>query len=105
MRIKQWFCDLFNLKYEIDNLKFRKYLHQYLMANDLIHLETITTNIQAFEHKDKYVLLITTHRPGMYIGRGGKTIDGISKNLNSRFGRKVEIDLKESKLWHNLYKF
>lgn len=40
---------------------------------------------------------ITTERPGLIIGKGGKDIDNLTEKLTEYFGKKVEINLIEMK--------
>jgi len=48
-------------------------------------------------------LQITTHRPGLIIGKAGKDINELSEYLNRMMDKKVIIDLKESDLWKRIY--
>ena len=48
-------------------------------------------------------LQITTHRPGLIIGKAGKDFNELSKYLNKMMKKKVIIDLRESDLWKRIY--
>lgn len=62
------------------------------------------TDIQFSEYPHKVEMLITLERPGILIGKGGRTIDAIKEYLNDLHSKKfdnkpIEINIKESKLW------
>lgn len=89
---------------EIDSKLFRRSLSAYFIYNESFSISICFTEVKVFETKDKYTIQITTHRPGILIGKGGQTIDDLIKWLNEDgFNKLVEIDLKESKMWHKLY--
>lgn len=56
------------------------------------------TDIQFKFKKNLVEMTITLERPGILIGKGGRTIDGVSKFLSSPEQR-VKILIIESKLW------
>lgn len=60
------------------------------------------TNLDFDFPKNKMIITITLERPGILIGKGGRTIDSLKEYLNNIFKDKfdeVKIDIKESKLW------
>lgn len=57
------------------------------------------TNLRFREFKDKIVFEITLERPGILIGKGGRCINSLTEHLTERMSKKVEILIKESKLW------
>jgi len=65
---------------------------------------TDITNVRFFETKEYYTVEITTHRPGIVIGKGGRDIDELEKYLNDDcFNKPVKILLLECQLWLKLY--
>ncbi len=48
--------------------------------------------------EEETIVKITLVRPGLLIGKGGKTIDGLTKYLN-KYQPNTKIHLIESKLW------
>lgn len=64
---------------------------------------TSITDIKVKEYLDRYEITITTHRPGILIGKAGQTINSIEKFLTQEHEKTVKILIKEDKLWHNLY--
>lgn len=60
------------------------------------------TDFTGFVLPDGSVKLeITLGRPGLLIGKAGRTIDALRAYLNKPEGRvKIEVELKESMLWH-----
>jgi hypothetical protein len=54
-----------------------------------------------FNITDKLIkMIITLNRPGLLIGKGGSTLDGVEEWLNSEKNTPVKIHIIESKLWH-----
>lgn len=97
------FQETFSSK-EIDSRIFRRQISYYFYEDFNYDIISTITEVKVFEEKSKFILKITTHRPGILIGRGGKTIDALRNWLNNgEFSKPVEIDLQESKLWHKLY--
>ena len=66
------------------------------------------TNIE-FEFGDKskdifdYEITVTLERPGLLIGKGGRTIDELTEILTEQLKGRVKIYINESSLWKNLY--
>jgi ribosomal protein S3 len=59
-------------------------------------------NIHLIETKTKektVFVKIWLGRPGVFIGKGGETFDGIKKCLSDRLNKPVEIELKEFDVW------
>ena len=67
------------------------------------------TNIVITKEKAHYVIIITTYRPGLIIGKGGKTFQELSDKLGELFSifegynMTYEIQIKECTLWNKLY--
>jgi small subunit ribosomal protein S3 len=77
-------------------------MNWYFMENDSSCHSTIT-NVAVSENKNQFNVEITTHRPGMLIGKGGTFIDGLKKLLTAELNKEVIIDIKENKMWSKLY--
>lgn len=97
------FWEIFSNK-EIDSRIFRRQISYYFYEDFNYDIISNITEVKVFEEKSKFILKITTHRPGILIGRGGSTIDALKNWLNNgEFSKPVEIDIQESKMWHKLY--
>lgn len=57
------------------------------------------TNLEFDIKPEKIILTVTLCRPGLLIGKAGRTIDALTKWLSER-NQEVEIKIVESKLWH-----
>ncbi len=90
---------------QIDSKPFRKIMNGFFYTHEWKHQHSIT-KVEAYQSKNGDIrLLIETHKPGILIGQGGSFIDALTEELNKSFMKKqnIKIDLKECKLWHNLY--
>lgn len=89
---------------EIDSRVFRRQISNYFYEEYNSDIISCFTDVKVFDYKSKFILQITTQRPGILIGKGGHTIDALKGFLNNgQFSKPIEIDLKESKMWHKLY--
>jgi ribosomal protein S3 len=58
------------------------------------------TNITVKEtKKDRLIINITLQRPGLLIGKEGKTINALEKYLEMLYETRITILIHESKLW------
>lgn len=57
------------------------------------------TNVVVKNKKSRIFITITLERPGILIGKAGRTIDGLENYLVRIFEKPVKISIKESKLW------
>lgn len=73
----------------------------YLAFNEIYYCSLQRFNIQGITmdySNDNFIKVnITTERPGLIIGKGGKDIDNLTEKLTKCFGKKVEINLIEMK--------
>src|SRR4051812_47127839 len=95
------------MKTEIDSKLYRKALSTYPYINDTSseYLYNICS-VKAFQIEDNKVLVeIETHRPGILIGKKGENINGIKEYMSEKSGNEIEIFIKESELFQNLYDF
>lgn len=91
-------------KVKVDNLKVRRAMDSYFYHHEWKY-ETTITKIETFETKKGLEILIETHRPGILIGKAGSFIDGLKKWIQDDIKREdIFINLKECKMWHQLYK-
>lgn len=89
---------------EIDSKIFRRYISLYFYEDYSYEVITYFTDVRVFEEKSKFVVEITTNRPGILIGRQGSTVDSLKDWLNKgHFTKPVEIRIEESKMWLKLY--
>lgn len=96
--LKKLFC----LKYEIDNKKYRRIINQHFRNTNYEYYDTIT-NIKAFRTKDKIIVEIETHRPGILIGKAGIYFKELKNYLKDESLEDVELHIKECRLWMDLY--
>lgn len=88
----------------VDSKNVRRVMIAYFHDTDSILWQSIT-KVECFENSKGLIIQIETHRPGLLIGKGGEFIDGIEKWIKIQLDRTdIKIDLRESKLWSNLYK-
>ena len=100
-----WIKKFLGMEYRIDNLVFRKALREYPYNNENAtgsYLYNIT-NVDAFQKGNKVRVVIVTHSVGVLIGRKGKQIEELTSLMSQMTGKEVSIDLKESKIFSNLY--
>lgn len=93
---------MFGWIYEIESKKYRRSMSTYFYHTQHAY-ETNITSVRSFKKKDKTILRIETHRPGLLIGKAGVFIDGLRQHLIDDLKEDIEIDLQECKLWHKLY--
>lgn len=87
----------------VDSKKIKRVMMAYFHHHKWDYYHTIT-DVELYRDGWKIKLIITTHRPGILIGRSGKFIDGLKEWIDIELDHSVEIEIKESKLWLNLYK-
>ena len=92
------------IKKSIDTKEIRRILLGLFYINEWRYQTTIT-KIEAFELKDSSIeLIITTHRPGVLIGKAGSFLKELEFCLSKELDKKVKILIIEDNLWLNLYK-
>ena len=73
----------------------------YFAFNEIYHCGLQRFNIQGitmdYDNAEFIKVNIMTARPGYIIGCGGKDINNLTKTLTKYFGKKVEINLIETK--------
>ena len=57
------------------------------------------TDFKLFNEGETYKFVVTLTRPGLLIGKGGRTIDGL-KDFLSYGDRDVSVHLIENKMWY-----
>ena len=101
--IKRWFRNLGKTKKEISNTPFRRELAYFFHSREWPYQTTIT-NVEAWELSDgSYEVMITTHKPGVLIGKCGSFINSIEEYFTQHFKRKVKVLITENQLWYKLY--
>lgn len=58
------------------------------------------TKIIAKETKKEVKITVRLCRPGLLIGKGGRTIDMVTTRLTEYFGKPVTIHIEEDQLWY-----
>lgn len=56
-------------------------------------------DIQIYKYKNDIIMKIWLDRPGLLIGRKGRTIDGLQKYMSTSYGNNIIIQLNQSRLW------
>ena len=94
----------FGFSIKVNSKSVRRSMYGYFNYHDWNYCTSIT-KVVVTENKNGLTILIETHRPGFLIGKGGSFINGLKDWIKEDLKRNdIEIDLNESKLWHNLYK-
>jgi len=76
---------------------------EYIESEPIIGYEMFRklqiTNIEV--KIDKIITItVTLERPGLLIGKAGRTIDELTERLSKRLNDKVEIIIKDSEIWN-----
>lgn len=72
-----------------------------ILENNGVNISVIHfTDIKMIEKKQKIVIICTMMRPGVFIGRAGRTFDLVRDTLSDYYGREVEIQIREKILWN-----
>lgn len=58
------------------------------------------TDFKFREYEDCFLIIITLIRPGLLIGKGGRTIEELQKALTTIYNKNVKIKIIESNLWN-----
>ena len=76
--------------YLVEDNKIRTYLKKRLYS-------TGVSKIEIERASDRVKITIWTAKPGLVIGKGGKDIEELKKDLTKLVGRKLIVDIKEIK--------
>ena len=88
---------------EIDSKSYRREINAYFSYHDWGYGTSIT-DITVSKSKNKTIVKITTHWPGLLIGKAGVFINGLSDWLTEAFKKEtIKIEIKECELWMDLY--
>lgn len=92
------------LSHEVDNRHYRREIYCHYRDHQYgIRMRECITDIKVIKKGDSTNVVITTHRPGILIGKGGRDIDDLKLCLQEEFGQNLEIRIVENKMWYNLY--
>lgn len=81
--------------------RVRRLIYRFTENNGWRIQDFEITHIDAFHNGSNVEVKITSGRPGILIGKGGRTIDSIKEYLSlNGMGVNVNIRILESKLWH-----
>ena len=87
----KWYADEKNFaEYLVEDNKIRTYLKKRLYS-------TGVSKIEIERASDRVKITIWTAKPGLVIGKGGKDIEELKKDLTKLVGRKLIVDIKEIK--------
>lgn len=101
--MKKLLANLFNVSLKVNPKPVLRLMDQYFNGTDNFLQPTIN-NVEVKENKTTLLITITTSRPGLLIGKGGRYIDALKEYIESQLKKKVTIHIEESKLWIGLYK-
>lgn len=103
VRVLSWYLSLiFRTRIKIDSREVRRHMYLFFRYKEWGY-ETTITKVDAYMSKNKILVVIETHRPGVLIGKAGSFIDALRNNLQERLKYDVEIRIEECKLWHKLF--
>lgn len=89
-----------NGKYQRGNRRVATMI-KAILENNGVNVSAIHfTDITMIDRKQKKVIVCTMMRPGIFIGRAGRTIDLVRDTLSDYYGREIEIQIKEKILWN-----
>lgn len=99
--IKRYF-ERRKIEKEINSLtprRVRRLMSQFFVNEDISRDVLEITDVDVKIKKKLVTVTVTLGRPGLLIGKMGKTIDALKEYLENMIERDVEILIKESKLW------
>ena len=79
---------------------YLRLISNFLTENDMSHVLSIITDVKVIKKKSETLLIITLHRPGLLIGKGGRSIDKLQEFLRNETNENLFINIKEENLWH-----
>ena len=87
----KWYADEKNFaEYLVEDNKIRTYLKKRLYSTGI-------SKIEIERASERVKITIWTAKPGLVIGKGGKDIEELKKDLTKLVGRKLIVDIKEIK--------
>jgi len=87
----KWFAERDYAQLLLEDLKIRQSLKKRLYASGVAKIE-----IERAANRIK--VTIHTARPGMVIGRGGTEVENIRKEIETRTGKQVQLNIAEVKM-------
>jgi ribosomal protein S3 len=79
--------------------RIRRWMQQFFENEDIVRCRLEITAVDVKIKRHKITVTVTLGRPGLLIGKAGRTIDALKAYLEKIAEREVEIKIKESKLW------
>ncbi|MCI1721679.1 MAG: 30S ribosomal protein S3 [Lachnospiraceae bacterium] len=86
----KWYADKNFADYLVEDYKIRTYLKKKLYS-------TGVPKIEIERASDRVKITIHTAKPGLVIGKGGKDIEDLEKDLAKMLDKKLIVDIKEIK--------
>ncbi|MCI1726383.1 MAG: 30S ribosomal protein S3 [Lachnospiraceae bacterium] len=86
----KWYADKNFADYLVEDYKIRTYLKKKLYS-------TGVPKIEIERASDRVKITIHTAKPGLVIGKGGKDIEDLKKDLAKMLDKKLIVDIKEIK--------
>jgi small subunit ribosomal protein S3 len=87
----KWYAEDNNFaEFLVEDNKIRTYLKKKLYS-------TGVSKIEIERASDRVKVIVWTAKPGLVIGKGGKDIEELKKDLSKKFNRKMIVDIKEIK--------
>jgi ribosomal protein S3 len=88
-----------NIKKDVNEKRIKHWFQQYFEDNNLPYGTWQLHHIGVVTRKSDIVVTITLGRPGLLIGKGGETIDEITKRLSDWLKKPVKIKINEYSVW------
>lgn len=79
--------------------RVRRLINQFFENEDIYRPRLEITDVVVKNKKLFIEITITLVRPGLLIGKQGRTIDALKEYLEKLLEKFVEIKIKESKIW------
>lgn len=85
---------------DVNDGRVKWWFAKYLQVNNLHEGIWQLHAIDVVTSEKEVVITLVVGRPGMVIGKGGETIDNITKTLSGVLEKTVRIKLVEYNVWH-----
>jgi len=94
---------LLGLTHEINSKEYRREIYMYFYQLQNTYPLDFVSSIKVNKNKNNVIILIESNRPGLIIGKGGQTIDGLKNSLCKHFNEDISFKIKENNVWNKLF--
>jgi len=102
--MKKFLNWIFYLKNKVNSKPYRREIYDYFaIILEEKYILNFITEVKTYKEKGKIIIDIETHRPGLLIGKGGRTINGLKDYIERETKTQIKFKLRECTLWHKLY--